>query len=94
MRAMLTHIGAMTPMTTQTQRKPRATQPVDVLHIADALLKIQTVEAVTGLTQSSIYRKVGTGDFPKPIKDGPRCTRWRASAVTAWLQSRGEGASA
>ena len=79
----------MQPLTTSSNR-PRAnreySQPLHALQIADALLKIKTVTAVTGLSESSIRRKVAAGQFPQPIKDGTRCTRWVAGAVSTWLQ--------
>jgi prophage regulatory protein len=73
-----------------TPRKTRVTtQPLHALQIADALLKIKTVTAVTGLSESSIRRKVNAGQFPQPVKDGSRCTRWVASGVSAWLHAKG-----
>ncbi len=82
----------MQPDTTSSNR-PRAnrefTQPLQALQIADALLKIQTVTAVTGLSESSIRRKVAAGIFPQPVKDGTRCTRWVAGAVSNWLHAKG-----
>lgn len=59
-------------------RHVRATQTIQALHIPEALLKIQTVIAVTGLSASTIRRKVAAGEFPAPVKDGTRCTRWVA----------------
>lgn len=77
-------------MQSQTITAPRATaQPFHVLQIADALLKIQTVIGVTGLSESSIRRKVADGKFPLPVKDGTRCTRWVAGDVTNWLRAKG-----
>lgn len=70
-------------------RKPReSAQSLQAVEIADALLKIQTVIAVTGLSESSIRRKVAAGDFPVPVKDGKRCTRWVAGNVTNWLRAK------
>jgi len=63
-------------------------QSLHAVQIADALLKIQTVIAVTGLSESSIRRKVAEGKFPQPIKDGTRCTRWVAGDVTHWLRAK------
>lgn len=63
-------------------------QSLHAVQIADALLKIQTVIAVTGLSESSIRRKVAEGKFPQPIKDGTRCTRWVAGDVTNWLRAK------
>lgn len=63
------------------------TQPLDALSSPDALLKIGTVVAVTGLSSSSIYRRATAGEF-KPIRLGTRCTRFRAGDVAAWLRAR------
>ena len=78
----------MTSLTTNSKRTRATPQPLHALQIADALLKIQTVTAVTGLSESSIRRKIADGRFPAPIKDGTRCTRWVAGAVSHWLQAR------
>lgn len=70
-------------------RQRRPLQTVQSLHIPEALLKIQTVIEVTGLSESSIRRKVAEGKFPTPVKDGKRCTRWVAGAVSNWLRAKG-----
>ena len=75
--------------TTYEKRHNRATQTIQALHIPEALLKIQTVVAVTGLSESSIRRKVAVGEFPAPVKDGSRCTRWVAAKVQNWLRAKG-----
>jgi prophage regulatory protein len=61
-------------------------QSVDALRLPEAHLKLQTVVLVTGLSESTIRRRVATGHFPKPIRHGPRCTRWIAGHVCEWLQ--------
>ena len=66
-------------------------QPLDALASPDALLKIETVVAVTGLSIATIYRKATAGEF-KPIRLGTRCTRFRAGDVAAWLRKQGAGA--
>lgn len=71
---------------TKSGRAP--SQPLQTLEIPDALLKIQTVCAVTGQSESSVRRGVAAGTFPKPVKRGTRCTRWVAGSVSAWLQSQ------
>ncbi len=73
------------------QKRPPL-QTVHSLHIPEALLKIQTVIEVTGLSESSIRRKVAEGKFPKPVKDGTRCTRWVAGSVSNWLRAKGAAA--
>lgn len=62
---------------------------IEAATIPDAMLKVDTVQAITGLSRSSIYRAMEK-DFPKPIKSGRRCTRWRAGDVMAWLRARVE----
>lgn len=79
----------MNVQATNTTSKRALSQSLDAVKIEDALLKIQTVTAVTGLSESSIRRKVADGKFPKPIKDGTRCTRWVAGSVTDWLRAKG-----
>jgi len=82
----------MQPQTTARASRPRksreVTQSLHAVQIADALLKITTVMAVAGLSESSIRRKVADGTFPAPIKDGKRCTRWVAGNVTNWLRAK------
>ena len=68
-----------------------AAQPLHVAQLADALLKMQTVTALTGLSSSSIYRLVAAGELT-PIRRGTRCTRFRAGDITAWLRAQGQAA--
>lgn len=63
----------------------RRTQPLEVAQLHDALLNLQTVQALTGLGKTSIYQRIKAGEF-KPVKLGLRCTRFRAGDVQAWLQ--------
>ena len=70
-------------------RHNRAVQTIHALHIPEALLKIQTVTAVTGMSESTIRRRVAEGKFPSPVKDGTRCTRWVAGQVSNWLRAKG-----
>jgi prophage regulatory protein len=64
-------------------------QHLNTVQISDALLRIQTVVQATGLSTATIYRKVATAEFPKPVRLGRRCTRWKAADVRAWIQSQG-----
>ena len=74
--------------TTAKPARKDAAQPLHVAQLADALLKMQTVTALTGLSSSSVYRLVAAGEL-KPIRRGPRCTRFRAGDITAWLRAQG-----
>ena len=74
--------------TTSTETAPKSHQPLHVAQLDDALLKLQTVRAMTGLSDSTIYRKLAAGEFPQPIRLSARCTRFRAGDVTAWLRAQ------
>lgn len=70
--------------------KPRARshQPLHAVQVAEALLRIPTVEAITGLSRSTIYAKLKAGEFVEPVRLGARCTRFRAGDVQAWLAAQ------
>ena len=70
--------------------RTRAAQPLHAAQLADALLRFSTVEAITGLSKSTIYARLKTdnGSFPKPIRLGLRCTRFKAGDITAWLAAQ------
>ena len=68
-------------------------QPLEAASLPDALLKIQTVTAITGLSPSTIFRKLAADppQFPEPVRLGTRCTRWKSASVRAWLAAQVEG---
>ena len=68
-------------------------QPLEVASLPNALLMLQTVAAVTGLSRSTIFRKMAADppQFPAPIRLGKRCTRWRSACVRAWLSAQVAG---
>jgi prophage regulatory protein len=41
-----------------------------------------------GVHRTAIWRWVKQGDFPKPVKLSPGCTRWIDEAVEAWEKRR------
>ncbi len=55
------------------------------------LLRRREVEARTGLSCTSIYRRMRAGTFPTPIRvgTGPNgAVRWSSAEIEAWLASR------
>lgn len=52
------------------------------------LLTRPDIEALTGLTCSSIYRLMRRGEFPEPIRIGERAVRWPEAEIEAWIASR------
>jgi prophage regulatory protein len=53
----------------------------------DRILRIKAVLARTGLSRSTLYRKIQNGTFPKNVQISTRCTGWRESAICEWLKN-------
>lgn len=77
-------------LTAPANRRAPIPQPLLAAQIADALLRLPTVQALVGLSKTTIYALAAKGEFPQPIRRGNRCTRWRSGDVTAWLQAQGK----
>jgi prophage regulatory protein len=69
-------------------KKSRFKQPVEAASNPAALLRIETVQALVGMGRSALYARIAAGTFPRQIVLSPKCSRWRASAVTAWLEAQ------
>jgi prophage regulatory protein len=53
----------------------------------DRILRLNKVLDRTGLSRSTLYRKVQAGTFPRQVRIAARCTGWRESAVNAWIRN-------
>lgn len=42
----------------------------------------------TGLSRSSTYEAMERGEFPKPVKIGPRAVAWLEDEIQAWKAER------
>jgi prophage regulatory protein len=84
------HLSIVTQAATGavSKARQRKTQPLHAAQVADALLKLATVEALTGLSRSTLYAKMKAGTFVQPVRLGARCTRFRAGDVQAWLAAQ------
>lgn len=51
----------------------------------DRILRLRTVIDRTGLSRSTIYRKIGDGSFPRQVKISIHGTGWRESAIKQWI---------
>ena len=45
--------------------------------------------ALLPFSAPTLWRKVKSGDFPKPLKLGPRITAWRCGDIRQWLAEQG-----
>mgnify|MGYP001477017846 CR=1 FL=1 len=48
------------------------------------IYRLPDVMNLTGLSRSSIYLRVSTNEFPKPIKIGRRAVGWTEDSIIAW----------
>ena len=53
----------------------------------DRILRLNAVLDRTGLSRSTLYRKMQAGTFPKNVKISARCAGWRQSAVEEWIRN-------
>lgn len=72
------------------ERHSNLKQPISAASHDSALLTLPTVSALTGFGKTKIYAEMKKGNFPIAIRQGARCTRWRAGDVIKWLNQIGE----
>jgi prophage regulatory protein len=51
----------------------------------DRIIRLKTVLARTGLSRSTIYRKIAEGTFPAQIKISLNATGWHESDIKRWI---------
>ncbi|OAH38607.1 DNA-binding protein [Sphingobium yanoikuyae] len=51
----------------------------------DRIIRLNTVLARTGLSRSTLYRKIADGTFPAQIRISVHGAGWRQSAVDRWI---------
>jgi prophage regulatory protein len=51
------------------------------------ILRLKVVLERTGLSRSTLYRKMRERTFPKALRISVRCCGWRESDVEAWLRN-------
>ena len=52
------------------------------------VLRRDEVLALVSLSQTTLYRMVGRGEFPRQVQLGSRAVGWREADVEEWLDSR------
>lgn len=51
----------------------------------DRIIRLKTVLARTGLSRTTLYRKIGEGTFPRQVKISIHGAGWHESAVNRWV---------
>jgi prophage regulatory protein len=52
---------------------------------SDRIVRLKTVLARTGLSRSTIYRKIAEGTFPAQLKISTNGAGWRESDINRWI---------
>ncbi len=52
---------------------------------SDRIIRMKTVLARTGLSRTTLYRKMSEGTFPRQVKISVHGAGWRESAVNRWI---------
>jgi prophage regulatory protein len=53
----------------------------------DRIVRLRTVLDRTGLSRSTLYRKIGEGTFPKQVRISVHGTGWHESAINQWIEN-------
>jgi prophage regulatory protein len=51
-------------------------------------LRLPQVKESTGLSRTSIYRKIAAREFPRPIHIGLRAVAWVEADVLQWMEEQ------
>jgi len=57
------------------------------------LLRMPTVQQLTGFSRTEIYKRMKEGTFPQSIKLGKRSIVWSSEAIEAFIRGLGKEAS-
>lgn len=51
----------------------------------ERIIRLKTVMARTGLSRTTLYRKIGEGTFPRQVRISIHGAGWYESAVNQWI---------
>ena len=79
----------MEPTATDILRAPREERrPRPTLPVVKKLYRMNELVVVVGRCRAAIYADIRAGQFPRPIRLGPRSSAWLCSEVEQWLEQR------
>jgi len=55
------------------------------MHEPDRIIRLKTVLSRTGLSRSTIYRKIAEGTFPAQLQISTNGTGWHESDINRWI---------
>lgn len=54
------------------------------------ILRLDDVEARTGIQRRTLYNWMARGVFPQPIDLGPRTVGWLESEISSWINEKAQ----
>jgi prophage regulatory protein len=57
------------------------------MHQSDRIIRLKTVLSRTGLSRSTIYRKIAEGTFPAQLQISTNGTGWHESDINRWVEN-------
>jgi prophage regulatory protein len=57
---------------------------------ADRIIRLKTVLDRTGLSRSTLYRKITEGTFPQQLKISVHGAGWHESSVNRWIANKSD----
>ena len=57
-------------------------------NMPDRLLRRAEVEQRCQISRSTLYKMMRAGEFPEPLKIGPRSVRWSQREIENWIAAR------
>jgi prophage regulatory protein len=54
----------------------------------ERLIRIDEVKRLTGVSAATLYRKISTKEFPRPVRLGVVARAWPLSEVQSWIAGR------
>ncbi|EGV19032.1 phage transcriptional regulator, AlpA [Thiocapsa marina 5811] len=52
--------------------------------MSGSFLRLPQVLALAGLQKSALYKRIGLGQFPRPVKLSARCAVWPEDEIRDW----------
>lgn len=53
--------------------------------VPDRIIRLKTVLTRTGLSRSTLYRKIAEGTFPRQVRISVHGAGWHESAINRWI---------
>lgn len=72
---------------------PARSHPAPAGFMSRRILRLPSVELLTGFKRAHIYSLISQGRFPQSIQLGPRAVGWDSFAVDKWVEDRISGES-